>query len=276
MITRMLFVTLSLLASANAQAAPPAASSLVGNPAGSFDRAGHYALLEAGLGQKDYRALRDTLTKPRSAPEVNANLDWLGMKFQQGETVFLAFNYAMILVEVAKTLPPDQAQGIRGTALAALLYATSVARIEGQQCGDLTARSNRADQFAGLLGQSDLLQLDEPTRQQAALIALAVERKTWSRRRSLDDTRFLCANGMAAMMAGLRIGAAREEKPQAGQIGRQIVVTPPMDFKYERLNDEAWWLKAEELRTRLPGTLKSYAGIDAIPEIELVEGKSRQ
>lgn len=271
---RMLFAALSLLVTASAQAAPPEVGPAFANPATAFDRVAHFALLDSGLDQKDYRALQEALTNPQSALEVSANLDWLGIKFQQGESVFVAFNYAMILGEVAKTLPPEHASGIRGTALAAFLYATSVAQVEGQQCGDLTARSNRAEQFAGLLGQSDLLQLEEPARQQAALIALAVERKTWSRRRSLDDTRFLCANGMAAMMAGLSAGAAREEKPQVGQIGRQIVVTPPTDFKYERLKDEAWWPKAEELRSRMPDTLKSYARIDAIPEIELVEGKS--
>jgi hypothetical protein len=276
MIKQLLFAgVLGLWVGASAVAAPRHPAPEVAKAPTAFDHAAHIAQLEGGLAQRDYKALQATLAKPSSANEVQVNLDWLGTKFQHGESVVVAFNYARLLSEVARSLPTEQAQGIRGTALAAWLYATTVAQIEGQQCGDATARLNRTEQLARLLGQSDLLQLDEITRQQAALIALAIERKTWSQRRTLDDSRFLCANGMAAIAAGLRAGAAREEKPRPGQFGRQIVVTPPVDFKYTRLDNQAWWPKAEELRSKLPDALKVYAKIDTIPSIESVEGNSR-
>lgn len=262
---------LALALSTSAVAAPPApAAPQQSAPANAitpptFDQTAHFAMLETLLGAKDYGAIKAQFSKAGSAAEYFANLDWLGAKFKQGESTFIALNYSMMLSAVADNQSPQEAEGLRGTALAALLYAISVGSIEGQQCDDQTARLNRAEQYMGLLGESKLLEIQETSRQQAAYIALMIEQSTWPRRKAMDDTRFLCANGMAAMMAGLKDGQTAEQPAQAGQTGRQIAVTPPADFVSARRKDAEWWADAEKMRQRLRETVMGLAQIKTIP-----------
>jgi len=86
--------------------------------------------------------------------------------------------------------------------------------------------------------------------------------------RTRDDARFQCANGIAAINAGIAAGQTRELAPEQGEIGRQVVVTPPPDFVYERRIDTDWWGEAESIRAQLPALVAALAGVDSIPTSE--------
>ena len=77
----------------------------------------------------------------------------------------------------------------------------------------------------------------------------------------MNDAEFLCMNGMAAMSAGISGGSMREEAPVEGEIGRQVRVSPPEDFVYERRENAEWWPDAEALRAQLPQALVVLAGL---------------
>jgi len=218
------------------------------------------------LQDRDYEVLSGRLTNPGLLGRTY--LDWLGAKFMSGESAFVAYFYAIYLQDVASQLPPEQAENIRGTALAALLYAIVVSDVDAQQCADRSARADRATKFAITLSQSGLLELADPVRESAALIALAFEERSWTLRQEIDDTGFLCQNGMAAITAGLAAGNYDEREPVPGEIGRQIGVTPPEDFVYERLDPEIWLPVAQARRENLPETIKALARVDRIPTPE--------
>lgn len=227
--------------------------------------AAHVARLEQAAGLPDQKSFADILFNPASDLELRTNLDWLGARFQRGDSAFIAYAYSRTLVGAASRVPADQANELKGTALAALLYASSASMVEGLQCADGTARSNRMEQFASQLSVSGLRQLDEPTRRKAAFIAVRIEQNTWPARRNRNDARFQCANGMAAMSAGLAAGQTKERARKPGEIGRQISVTVPPDFVYERRADEDWWADAENARTQLTAFVAKLAEIDRIP-----------
>lgn len=235
------------------------------SPALSQEPDGHVARLDVELAKDDYSALGDILFNPKSAEEARASLDWLGEHFKRGESPFIAFAYARLLMGFANEMPAEQAEGLKGTALAAMLYASSASLVEALQCADGTARSDRAQQFSAHLANSGLLDLDEKVREQAAWIAVTIEQQTWSARRMRNDARFLCANGMAAMTAGIQAGQAQERAPREGEVGRQIAVTPPANFVYERRADEEWWEDAEKLRAQLPALLAMLARVEGVP-----------
>lgn len=239
-----------------AEAVAPSASA-----AAPKERQEVWAKLDGLLAKQDYRAVSAHIEALQSQPEAMATLDWLGAQFMQGPSAMIAYTYAKLLGEFANGTEGETARQLRGTVLAAGLYALLAADIDGQQCADLTARANRAEQFAGILGRSNLREYDEETRRNAVLIAMGLENRGWERRKQMDDTRFLCANGMAAMMAGLRAGQAREVEPREGQIGRQVSVKVPEDFKYERRANADWWPEAEKRRAAAAGSLYQLMGV---------------
>lgn len=230
-----------------------------------FDQAQHVAALEAAFEKRDYNQIVKTALEPESPAEAGASLDWLGAKFQQGASPAIALTYSRLLNAIAAREPGNGGDGLRGTALAALIYAAASSSIEDRQCADKTAWGNRLTQIAPLIQQSGFLNLDEKTRRFAAAIALRMETITWDRRKVSDDAAFLCMNGMRAITAGLAAGSVREEAPAPGQFGRQVKVTVPDEFKYERRPDAEWWPEAEALRARLPQLVLQLAAVDRLP-----------
>lgn len=252
---------LSLLL-ANAAFAQPTAQSPAVLP--------HSARLDEAANNPDNRVLADLLFSPADADEARASLDWLGGRFQRGDSALIAFLYARMLASFANTgpVPADQANELKSTALAAFLYASAASMVDGLQCADGTARANRTEQFAAQLSTSGLMQLDEAARRKAAWVAVMIEQKTWPARRTRNDARFQCALGMAAMSAGLAAGQAKERAPGPGEIGRQVSVTPPADFVYQRRPDSQWWQEAEKVRAQLPAVTAKLAAIERIPTDE--------
>lgn len=230
-----------------------------------FDKAQHLAALDSAFEKRDYNQIVKIALEPKSSPETLASLDWLGAKFKQGSSPAIALTYSRLLNAIAASEPGKEGNGLRGTALAALIYAAASSSVEDRQCADKTAWGNRLMQMAPYIQQSGLRDLDDETRRFAAAIALQIEKNTWDRRKAEDDAAFLCMNGMRAITAGLAAGAVREEKPTPGQIGRQVKVTVPSDFKYERRSDAEWWTEAEALRAQLPNLVLQLAGVDRLP-----------
>lgn len=224
----------------------------------------HAERLEAAAREPDYKNLATLLFNPGSAEETGANLDWLGVRFFRGDSAFFAWAYSRTLVGVADHMPSAQAVELRSTALAALLNASAVSLVDGQQCADGSARTNRMEQFSGQLRSSGLMQLDETSRRKAAFVALMIEQKTWPARRTRNDTRFLCANGMAAMSAGIAAGRTSERAARPGEFGKQVSVSPPPDFVYERRADTEWWSEADKVRGELPALIARLAAIDHV------------
>ena len=214
--------------------------------------------LDAWLAEDDYKAIGDDVQSLSDPVKALATLDWLGRQFQQGESAFISWQYSQLLSAFAQG--PDGA-GLEGTALAAMLYTIAASSIEARQCVDKTAWNDRAMTFTGQLMQGDLLDQPQETRELAVQSALAIEQRTWDRRRQMNDAEFLCMNGMAAMTAGISGGSLREEAPAEGEIGRQIRVSPPDDFVYERRENAEWWPEAEALRARLPQARTALAGL---------------
>lgn len=235
-----------------------------------FDQVDHHRQLDAWLTADAYRAIAKVVLEPKSEIEARASLNWLGAAFKRGESPFIAWAYAKLLVGMANGVPDETALQMKGSALAAMLYASSAAQVESLQCADATARTDRTEQFVSQMRTSGLLDIDEGQRRLAALIALGVERRTWDRRKLSNDAKFLCANGMAAISAGIAAGNVTEESGE-GQIGRKIEVNPPGDFVYERRENADWWPEAEELRQDQSAVLAALAGIDRMPTREEVE-----
>lgn len=230
-----------------------------------FDQVQHVAALDAAFEKRDYNQIVKTALEPKSPTEAGASLDWLGAKFQQGTSPAIALTYSRLLNAVAKSQLGTGGDDLRGTALAALIYAAASSSIEDRQCADRTAWGNRFTQMAPFIRQGGFLDLDEKTRRFAAEIALLIEKTTWDRRKVNDDAAFLCMNGMRAITAGLSAGSVREEMPTPGQIGRQMKVTVPNEFKYERRPDAEWWPEAEALRAQLPQLVIQLAAVDRLP-----------
>tara|TARA_Y100000815_G_scaffold172387_1_gene156780 strand:+ start:53 stop:844 length:792 start_codon:yes stop_codon:yes gene_type:complete len=247
-------MSLALIAAAalsQAQAAPPP-------PEVEAVRAQQMEQLDAWLAQDDYRAIGDEVQALSDPVEAAATLDWLGRQFQQGESAFISWQYSELLSAFAQG---PKGEGLKGTALAAMLYTIAASSIEARQCADKTAWSDRARTFTRHLMQGDLLDQPQEMRELAVRIALAMEQRTWDRRKQMNDAEFLCMNGMAAMSAGISGGSMREEAPAEGQVGRQIRVSPPEDFVYERRENADWWPDAEALRAQLPQALVVLAGL---------------
>lgn len=249
-----------LFAAALAQAAPAQPAT-----APQFDHAEHVAHLDAALANADYNAISKAALEPTSALQARASLDWLGMQFNRGASPMIALTYARVLAAVAQAAPGSSGDGFRGTALAAMIYATASSAVEDRQCADRTAWGNRLQQMAPLVQQSGLLGLDERTRRLAAAIALHVEKSTWQTRKQADDAAFLCMNGMAAMTAAIATGSVKEVEPREGQIGRQMSVKVPDASKYERRPNSDWWPEAETLRAQLPTLVLKLADVDRLP-----------
>lgn len=258
-----------LLAAALAQAAPtePATTQ-------QFDYAEYIGRLDAALAKGDYDEISKAASEPASALQAKASLDWLGMQFNRGASPMIALTYAKLLTAVAQASPGSSGDGLRGTALAAMIYATAASAIEDRQCSDRTAWGNRFQQMAPMLEQSGLLALDDRTRRLAAMIALHIEKSTWDRRKHADDAAFLCMNGMAAMTAGIAAGSVSEATPRDGQIGREMRVKVPDGFKYERRPNSEWWAEVEVLRAQLPPLVLSLAKVDRLPTVEELQASA--
>lgn len=216
--------------------------------------------LDAMLARADYRAIGaeiDTLDNPIDA---SATLDWLGARFREGNSAYLSWQYSNLLAAFGQS---PEYRGLKGTALATMLYTIAASMVEARQCADGTAHADRAQTFMMMLGQSDLAALPVEERQLAARLALMVERITWDRRKLMNDAEFLCANGMAAISAGIEAGSAQEVEPAEGQFGRQVMVSPPEDFVHERRENDEWWPEAEKLRAQLPQFVAQLAGLEA-------------
>lgn len=250
----MSFTLLAAAALSQAQAIPPPEAPEIR----WAERQAQHEKLDAWLAQDDYRAIGDEIQALSDPDEAMATLDWLGEEFMQGESAFIAWQYSQLLNAFASG---PNGEGLKGTALAAMLYTIAASSIEARQCADRTAWSDRAQTFTGQLLNGDLLDQPEDVRRKAVQIALAVEKLTWDRRKQMNDAEFLCMNGMNAMMAGLAGGSTREEEPAEGRIGRQIRVSPPDEFVYERRENADWWPEAEALRVQLPGALVALAGL---------------
>lgn len=218
--------------------------------------------LEAMLAEDDYEVISNEIKSLDNFIDASATLNWLGSKFKQGESVFIAWQYSRLLDGFAQS---SQNAGMRGTALAAMLYTVAASSVEALQCADRTAWADRAQTFAMMLAQSELLSLSEDERKKAAWVALKIERSNWERRKYLNDAEFLCMNGMAAMSAGIARGEVREAEPEPGRSGRQMKVDPPGDFVYERRENEEWWVDAEQRRQALPTLIAQLANIESFP-----------
>lgn len=254
------------------------AQATTATPAGpqQIDQAQHIAALDASLAKADYAAISEMAVKPTSAQQAVTTLDWLGQQFQRGASPMIALTYARLLAAVAKSSPGSAGDNLRGTALAAMIYAAAASAIEDHQCTDRTAWGNRLQQMTPLIQQSGLLALDDSTRRFAAAIALRIEKSTWETRKQADDAAFLCMNGMAAMTAGIANGSVKEIKPREGQIGRQMSVKVPDSFKYDRRPDAEWWAEAEAQRIQLPSLVLGLANVDRLPtpeEIQVMAGR---
>jgi len=257
-----------LLAAMLAQSATPPTNRVAPPQADQAEPSGseaHRAQLDVLLRHKDYDAIEERLGQAEDARVARANLDWLGNQFLNGSPIYIAFTYARVLLSIASTLPDDQASGLRGTAMAALLYAASASLAEDRQCADQTAWGNRFQQLSQWISSSGLLELSTRERHMAATVALAIEQRSWERRQLENDAAFLCMNGMQAMNAGIAAGAVREAEPVEGQIGRQVKVTVPKGFVYERRDNAVWWPEAEAVRAQFPELLQRLALIEQKP-----------
>jgi hypothetical protein len=253
----------TMLAAVLAQSVPVDENYNIPQPEGS-----HAERLEEIYGERDYRALGEALFQPASEADLVTGLDWLGMKYRTDGSSFISQSYAMMLDGFAQGFPPEQAQQFRGTALAALVQAYIVARIDGQQCEDITARAVKAEQLISTVAGSPLLQADEPTRRLAAFMVMANEEITWPHRQQLDQASYLCAGGMSAMIAGMAGGQMRERTPREGEIGRQIEVIPPAGLAYPRRDNADWLADAEALRQSREDIVAQVLRIDSVPTME--------
>lgn len=253
----------TMLAAAFAQGVPVDENFNIPQPQGS-----HAERLEEIYDEQDYRALGEALFQPASEADLVTGLDWLGMKYRTDGSSFISQAYALMLENVAQGFPPEQAQQLRGTALAALVQAYIVARIDGQQCEDLSARAVKADQLISTLMASPLLQADEPTRRLAAFMVMVNEDITWERRQQLDQARYLCAGGLMGMIAGMAGGEMRERAPREGEIGRQIEVIPPAGLAYGRRDAADWLADAEALRQSREDIVVQVLRIESVPSME--------
>jgi hypothetical protein len=230
-----------------------------------FSRETHIALLDEAAREPRRVKLAELVFNPQNDDEALANLDWLGAKFIGGDSAFFAFAYSRTLIDAARSLPTAQADSLNGTAFAAMIYAVAASYVDGLQCADITARNNRAGQFASHLQELGFSKLDKPTRLKASYIAAAVEQRSWIARRVTDDTAFQCLNGMDAMFAGLESGQAAERAPKQGEIGKQVEVSIPTGFVFKRRGDAEWWADAEKIRSKLPELIAQLATVDRIP-----------
>lgn len=253
----------AILAASLMQAAPVDGNFNI--PVAQGDRA---AQLEAMYDEGDYAALNLALFEPASESDLMTGLDWLGMKYRTDGSSYISLVYGRLLEAIAELVPADNAEQLRGTALAALVQAALTAQIDSQQCADATARSTRAEQVFAEISNSPLLEMDREMRRNAAFIVMLNEDITWTARQSLDQGEVLCAGGMLGMIAGLAGGTVREREAREGEIGRQIEVTPPDDFVFGRRPQAEWVVDAERLRQSREALVQVLLFIDSVPSME--------
>lgn len=252
-----------LAAAALAQAEPAEDPGRIPVPEGPRAEA-----LDAEYGKRHYSTLTRLLFEPGSQEDLLTGLDWLGIKFRTDGSTYISYAYSNMLQAVAENLSEGDASQLRGTALSALAQAVLTARIDGQQCDDVSARGAKAEQMLAVLSASPLRELDEDERRMAALIVLHNENATWQSRQLSDQSGYLCRDGMQAIMEGMLRGSMAEREPRAGEVGRQIEITTPDDRVYPRRENSDWIGDAEKARATREDMLKLILGIQSIPSME--------
>jgi hypothetical protein len=212
------------------------------------------ARLERLVSAEDWLELGKMLKSPKDQPEFDADLMWLRQKTLDGKSAFLSLAYGSGLWNMASAIT-DQSQkrAIQSTALLMHLYAISATNIDGAQCADKTAPSNRMEEIMrytpGIWDFAASLSNEE--RSQIVDYVVEVEQTTAPKRLASGDARFLCMGGMSQMSFGLANGTTREVPPEAGQFGRQMKVDDGGKYVPEVIAGEEWSKIAAERRVGL-------------------------
>lgn len=224
---------------------------------------GHVAKLDAALAAQDYKRLSDIMLAPAQAPQDSvAALDWAKDRWLAGSSAAVPFVYSRLLWSMAGGSTDPRADGLKQTAVAALLYVIGTTAIDGTRCGDRSAPADRRLRI--MSAGRDVLafgaQMSPNAREQAVFVATAIERKTAAVRSTQGDAQFLCRYGIEETTHNLRNGTAKARAPKPGEFGRQVELTG--DGKYvPSVRPEAIWRpEAEKARATLSTELTALLG----------------
>ena len=216
--------------------------------------ADHVAKLDAALVAQDYKQLSDQyLDRTQSPQDSIAALDWAKKRWTAGSSAAVPFVYSRLLWSMVDGSSDPRANGLKQTAVAALLYVIGTTGIDGARCGDPSAPADRRLRIVSM--GRDLIaygaKLPPNEREQAVFVATAIEQRTAAVRDRQGDAQFLCRYGMEEITHNLRHGPAKERSAKPGELGRQIELTG--DGKYvPSIRPEAIWRpEAEKARSTL-------------------------
>lgn len=226
------------------------------------------ARLEKLVSAEDWLELGTMLKSPKDQREFDADLMWLRQKTLDGKSAFLSLAYGSGLWYMASAIT-DQSQkrAIQSTSLLMHLYAISATNIDGTQCVDKTAPSNRIEQMMRHTpGIWDFAaSLSDEERNQIIDYVVEVEQTTAPKRLASGDARFLCMGGLSQISFGLANGTTREVPPEAGQFGRQMKVDDGGKYVPEVLPREEWSKTAAERRLGLRNAITALLQIPKKP-----------
>lgn len=238
--------------------------------------ADHVAKLDAALAAQDYKRLSDVMLDRAQSPRDSvAALDWAKMRWMAGSSAAVPFVYSRLLWSMAEGSADPRANGLKQTAVAALLYVIGTTGIDGTRCGDRTAPADRRLRI--ISAGRDLLaygvQLPPNEREQAIYVATAIEQRTAAVRDQQGDAQFLCRYGMEETTHNLRYGTARERAPKPGELGRQVELSG--DGKYvPSLRLEAEWRpEAQKARATLMADLSGLLGLAGTDAMKAPDAK---
>jgi hypothetical protein len=218
------------------------------------------ARLEKLLSAEDWLELGQMLKSPKDQPEFDADLMWLRQKTLDGKSAFLSLTYGSGLWYMASSIKDErQKRAIQSTSLLMHLYAISATNIDGTQCVDKTAPSNRIDQIMRYTPEiwDFAASLSDEERTQILDYVVEIEQTTAPKRLASGDAKFLCMGGMSQISFGLANGTTREVPPEPGQFGRQIKVDDGGKYVPEVIAKEEWGKVATERRAGLRNAIET-------------------
>ena len=196
--------------------------------------------LDALLAARNWNALESSLIRVSNADDAGRRVNWLLTRLVKGGGLFVASNFARNLWLIGADLKlQDPANDPRVSAGLISLYAYELIVIDGSKCEDQSAPVNWISRFLTSHANIFAFLKQQPQAVKLKLVdgAIAIERNAAPLRK---DDELICRGGIQEMRAGLERGARHQVPTAAGQIGKTVEVTAPLDWTPKFLSPDAY------------------------------------
>jgi hypothetical protein len=213
------------------------------------------AELDALLAARNWKGLGAALSVPGNAESLTRVMNWLHARIYNGGGIFLDIIYARDLWFVGSSLNiDDPARDMRLSAGLMVLYTYQLVVIDGAECEDQSAPSNRLTQLFRTQAPTLAFLKKQPADLKSKIVdlSIALENRTAPLRKD-DD--FICRDGMDQTRAGMERGTQQEIPDPSGHYGKTIGVKPPPDWVPKFVSPEIYKPKQNKVRATMRDNL---------------------